>query len=433
MSGGRILNGLRGRMSNPRSRSRAGWRLGLLLATAFVGVPDALGCRYNVRDLGFIDVQSEGYVLHWLVPENADQETMAKWRAGIQPVLSGSNIGWDAVPVDEVASHENSAHLNPAIDLPLPTGVLVSPDGFATNLFQDLPRSPGVDVAVERIRGWVSSPTREAIASAGSRAFGVVLLIEGTDGEANKRAVTVIEEAFAEIAEGMANLPKEIVEPPALVRLPSSEVERERVLFWSMGLEPKAVEAPRAAIFYGRARWIGPLIEMQHLSVYNLTQLFWVIGADCECGMDLGWTRGTVLPLRWTEDLHATASESLGFDPDSPMVRAEALRILNRYSRVAEFAAADVQRGANPRQETQVEEETGATSSSPTVSGTNQATVAQPDARSREEDAKQGYRTSPSRVLLVMAVIGMIVILGTLLVLLTAMHRWRESARGDDR
>jgi hypothetical protein len=60
----------------------------------------------------------------------------------------------------------------------------------------------------------------------------------------------------------------------------------------------------------------------------NLTGILSIIGADCECGLDVSWTQGTPLPIRWDGKLHAQAAKMLGFDPESPIVKLEASRII---------------------------------------------------------------------------------------------------------
>jgi hypothetical protein len=68
----------------------------------------------------------------------------------------------------------------------------------------------------------------------------------------------------------------------------------------------------------------------EEISDGNLTRIMSIIGADCECGLDLSWTRGTRLPVRWGEAVRRQAAKSLGFDPESPMVQAEVGRILEK-------------------------------------------------------------------------------------------------------
>lgn len=420
--------------TRPVGFRRGGLLRAWLLCLFWLWLPaQVLACRYNVRDLGFIDVQSEGYVLHCVVADAFGEGERKAWRDALEPVLDGSNVRWDFVAADEVALHADAVHLQSALPTPLPAMVLVSPDGFATNLLGRMQSAVSPSKAASALEAWVTSPIRRQLAEATGRAFGVVLLFEGTDGSATAAATAEIERAIEEIRRGMAALPKRILAPPELIRLRPMDIPEEGALFWSMGLEAKATEKPRAAIFYGRARWIGPLIEMEYLLAPNLTRLFGIIGEDCECGMDLAWTRGTVLPLRWTESLHATAAKSLGFDPDSPMVRAEALRILNRYSRSFELAQTSVEATAPGAPtgpavgKSSGGPDPGHVPAPPTV--TNSPPLADGTIVGTNQPARRPHGRDPGRVLLIMAMIGMIIVFGTLLVLMTAMHRWRESAR----
>ncbi|MCJ7778271.1 MAG: hypothetical protein MUP16_08165, partial [Sedimentisphaerales bacterium] len=104
----------------------------------------------------------------------------------------------------------------------------------------------------------------------------------------------------------------------------------EKILLWSLGLEPQDVNRPYAAIFYGRGIWIGPLFEGQQITEENLASILFVIGSDCECGLDYRWLRGTMLPVRWDQKIQAQAAESLGFDPESPIVKMEISWIINK-------------------------------------------------------------------------------------------------------
>ena len=90
------------------------------------------------------------------------------------------------------------------------------------------------------------------------------------------------------------------------------------------------INEPHAAVFYGRGRWIGPLFKADMLNPDHLTELLFVIGADCECGLDHRWLQGTMLPARWDEGLQQKVVESLGFDPESPMVKMEMVSIIRR-------------------------------------------------------------------------------------------------------
>ena len=55
-----------------------------------------------------------------------------------------------------------------------------------------------------------------------------------------------------------------------------------------------------------------------------------LVGQDCECDLDREWLRGPLIPARWDESMQQAAVKRLGFDPESPMVRSEVARIVER-------------------------------------------------------------------------------------------------------
>jgi len=123
---------------------------------------------------------------------------------------------------------------------------------------------------------------------------------------------------------------KPIDTPPELVVLDQKSLAREQVLLWTLRLKPEDVNQPRAAVFYGRGRWLGPLFDAETLTASNLIQLLSVIGGDCECGIDHRWLQGTMLPARWDEILHQKVVQNLGYDPESPMAKMEMVSIIRR-------------------------------------------------------------------------------------------------------
>ncbi len=290
----------------------------------------ALACRYNVRDVGFVDLENEPYHLYCFVRRGADLDVNPVLTNATSTVLRDGNVTTEIVNVEDQPPHPALRYHSAAEDVVYPTAVLVSPDG------QSLPcplAEPGVGLA-EAVSGNLdrifSSPLREAIVRAVSQSFGAVLLIEGTDGDANGEARQTIINAIEEIRQLMRTLPKPIAEAPVLLTLDTASMERERTLLWSLRLGTEPVSVPRVAVLFGRARWIGPMMRGEEIAVRNLVGIFSIIGADCECGLDLAWTQGTRLPVRWGEALQASAAKALGFDPENPLVKIEVGGILGR-------------------------------------------------------------------------------------------------------
>ena len=88
------------------------------------------------------------------------------------------------------------------------------------------------------------------------------------------------------------------------------EFSQEQVLLWNLGLDAETIDAPAAAVFYGRARRMGPLLEGEDVSERNLTGLLSIIGADCECGLDRSWMQGDMLLAKWDEAIQTKVAKA---------------------------------------------------------------------------------------------------------------------------
>jgi hypothetical protein len=301
-----------------------------LLSLAGFGLvfPAAEACRYNVRDLGFVELEPAAYVLYVCPPTPATSPESTAFVDSVQVCLADSNIRPISLAAGDWSRQKHARQLEPLATLPPPIALLVSPDAQA--LVVALPATR--EHLTNTLGSLAHSPTREAVLRETARTFGAILFLPGTDTTAAAAARRAIGEAIAALRQTMLGLPKPVAAPPSLVTLDPADLGREQVLLWSLGLGTQAVAEPRLAVLYGRGRWIGPLMRGPEIAAANLTRLFDIIGADCECGMDLSWTRGTPVPAVWTPALHQAATTSLGFDPDDPLVRIEASRILGRYA-----------------------------------------------------------------------------------------------------
>jgi hypothetical protein len=155
-------------------------------------------------------------------------------------------------------------------------------------------------------------------------------LIEGPEPQGNTAAREAVSTALRRVGERLEDLPKPIARPAVMVVLDQPSLAREEMLLWALGLTPQDINESHAAVFYGRGRWIGPLFKGDTLTADTLTDLLLIIGADCECGLDHRVLQGTMLPACWDETLRQKTAESLGFDPESPLVRMEMVSIVRR-------------------------------------------------------------------------------------------------------
>jgi len=290
----------------------------------------ASACQYNVRDVGFVDLETEPYRLYALVDSNTPPGAVSLLQRLPRTALQDCNVQFEIVTKGEATTHPASLRLVGGPGHSSPSVVLVSPDGQTLPLPLEPPGPTFQNSLASTLAEVASSPTRGELLATVSRSFAAVLLIEGETAAANQRARQAVAQAIDTIRSQMPSLPKTIAAPPGMVVLEATALSRERVLLWSLGLDTAPTPQPRAAVIYGRARWIGPLMKGDEISERNLAGLLSIVGVDCECGLDVAWTLGTRLPVRWHADLHAELVRALGFDPENPLVRMEVSRIAGR-------------------------------------------------------------------------------------------------------
>ena len=291
---------------------------------------NAHACRYNVRDVGFVDFESEAYHLFVWIGNRTPAETLDALHKTAQTTFRDANVLFEVVNVDTHPTHPSLSHRPLSVTPNLPSTALVPPDAAPIEVTLFKPNGTLRPDFAETLAGLISSPTRNALQTSVAKAFGTILLIEGLNPAANQTARRTIADAIEQIRGHMKSLPKVIAEPPALEVLEASSLARERTLLRILPLDTQPTSHARAAVFYGRSRWIGPLMNGEEIAVRNLVGLFSMIGADCEFDLDLGWTLGTRLPLRWPETMHAPLAKSLGFDPENPLIKMEISTLVNR-------------------------------------------------------------------------------------------------------
>jgi len=298
-----------------------------LLGSVFTSA--AFGCRYSVRDVGFVDITSMPYRLYGYVKNDTPQDAMAIIKQVSYAALVDSNVEAEIINVDQQRDHPAMGYVHLWKMTSFPGAILVSPKGRSL----ELPISDSNGLFKEAVwsafNASISSPKREEILEKTVRAYCVVLLIEGKDVAGNKRTQEHVAGAIAEIAKTMSQMVKPVEEPPCLVVIPRKSLSQEKVLLWSLGLEGNEISEPHAAVIYGRGRHIGPLLKGEEITRGNMLNILSVVGSACECGLDRKWVLGTMLPVRWGSELQSEATKYLGFDAESPMVKTEISQILS--------------------------------------------------------------------------------------------------------
>jgi hypothetical protein len=292
----------------------------------------ASACRYNVREVGFVDLRIEPYYLFGYVNDETGTDFVSKFKQVAGVGLENSNIEFEIINTDQQKDHPAMKFLDLQQVKSLPAAVLVSPDGQSYPVllaerdrsFEETLRSDIEDI--------LSSPKREEILRKAIENYAVVLLIEGTDAQENQKVKEAASGVIELISSQMDMMPKTIANPPVFAVMDSKSFKRERILLWSLGLDGEEVNEPHVAVIYGRGRWIGPMFKGEEITEDNLANVLFVIGQDCECGFDHRWLQGTMMPARWTDEMQAQVAENLGFDPESPMIKMEMSWIVRKGS-----------------------------------------------------------------------------------------------------
>lgn len=288
----------------------------------------ALACRYNVRDIGFVDLGDRTYYLYGYVDQNTPADIISSFREVSDIALVESNIRFEMIDTNRQNNHSAIKYLRQCSIKTFPAAVLVSPDERSLPIAiaeTGVPFARTLRLALSKI---LSSPKREEIIEEITKKFGAIFLIEGSNAQENERIREASVEAIEEIRVQMKTMPKVIAEPPVLVTLPAEMRSQEKVLLWSLGVDAERVDEAQAFVVYGRAKLIGPRLSGEEITGDRLANILYVIGSDCECGLDRKWMQGMTLPARWGGQILSEITKTLEFDPENPMVKMEVSRIL---------------------------------------------------------------------------------------------------------
>ena len=295
---------------------------------SFVVVLDTFACRFNVRDVGFVDLGSEKYRLFIFVPDATPVAEVDSLKSIAYATYLDSNVKAQLLTASAAAKGE-AANFLPA-DLSKAQAVLVSADGK-----RSLPVSLTVDGNPLSVSAWdglesvFDSPRRNTVVSKVYEHYGVILIAEGKNADENRRIRKMADRVVASITSKMDKLEKEIREPPVVEVISAKEFAGERAFMWSLGITEIA-ETPQVAVLYGRGRIIGPVLRDARLDERSLAAIVNTIGLNCECGLDRKWMQGTMIPQKWDEDVQKQFADQLGFDPESPAIRIEMSQILSK-------------------------------------------------------------------------------------------------------
>ena len=175
----------------------------------------------------------------------------------------------------------------------------------------------------------ISSPIREQVLEKIVKSYGIVLIVESEDVEANQLAFKMVNEAIEEIKTMMASMPKPVDVPPEIIVMENKNIKSEQILLWSLGYENVKESLPAITVLYGRGRQMGRLLPSEIIKSNIIRNLLAFVGADCECGLDRSWILGRMMPIRWELDKQRKVIQYHQFDAENPLTQAEMAQILS--------------------------------------------------------------------------------------------------------
>ncbi len=292
----------------------------VIFSAVFFLASFAHACRYTVREIGFSQAAYAPYRLYVPMPDDLSKEEIEEAQIVASAALGDANIE----PVIRHKRQLDSLFRDKKNEL-----LITSPQSRTLRHPFVSSRETWKEDLWDALDWACFSPVRKKINEQLAASFCVLLYLPGRTASENASAEKIIETALAEIKKIIPSMPKSSRYPPTLLTLSAAEQKEEDLLLWSLNADTSHEPGPRAAILYGRARRLGPVLEKEKLNRQNLLNLMALVGADCECGLDRSWILGAMLPCRWGEAMQQSVADDLGFDVENPAIRLEMEQILS--------------------------------------------------------------------------------------------------------
>ncbi|MFT4639409.1 MAG: hypothetical protein ACI8T1_002734 [Verrucomicrobiales bacterium] len=288
----------------------------------------ALACRFNVRDVGFVDLGSQQYRFYCLIDESTPPETAT----AIKEISAAAFFNTNVEPEVVFAAAAKAADWYQLAGSPVPpAGVLVSPDGSRALALPLVSEGEDIqDTLWTHMEAVFESPTRAVVLTKAVNTYGVIMLVEGNDAAENARVQSMAQSVIKRVQGSLGELEKAIENPPVLHVLSNEEAAAEKVFLWSLGIDAETRTEPIFSVIYGRGRQIGQVLKGSDIEEKRLSNILRTIGLDCECGLDRSWMQGPMMPLKWDSDRQAVVANQLGFDAEDPMIKMEMSQILSK-------------------------------------------------------------------------------------------------------
>lgn len=299
---------------------------GVFMLSNLITYPVATACKYTVRETGFTDLGTQPYLLNVYVDDITTDSLINIIRSMAYISFSNTIIETNIIQTGKDTVYEKLLDKKHIV---YPTSLLLSPIGEKLIIPLNISGSHH-PISIGKVFQQIShSPTRQKVLEACISSLAVILFIEGDDKERNQIALRVVKNTLQDVLKVMHNLPKEVANPPEMIKVPRQRFKDELYLLYSIGYDPVTMLEPAVAVIYGRGRMMGSMLYSQQINVNYLFNLISIVGADCECNLDNSWKLGRMLLFQWDEDLQKKTIRELGVDVENPFVKAEMAQMLS--------------------------------------------------------------------------------------------------------
>lgn len=286
-------------------------------------------CRYTIREIGFSDIGSMPYHIYVFTRSDMPEDDISTIEKLSFALLYETNVKLEIVNVDKEKDSITQYYLDKYNIQSFPSALFVFPEGESMICSFSYPGRSFNESVWLLLENLVSSAFRKSIIDQLLRSYCVVLVVEGKNTSKNINAIREANEAIREISKMLDQMPKVVNSPPGILIIPHEKTHKERILLMSLGIKIEEAIEPFVAIIYGRGRIMGPVLQGDQITKRKVFNLLTVVGADCECGLDHFWILGRMIPLRWESSVQSELAQFLGFDVESPLVKAEMSQILS--------------------------------------------------------------------------------------------------------
>ncbi|MEZ6047494.1 MAG: hypothetical protein R3C11_18330 [Planctomycetaceae bacterium] len=311
----------------------------LILTIGIVlGVPLlAWACKYSVRDVGFVSLEPQNYKLRLILPAEMKSDQQEHYQKQLSPLLRDTNIELEVLGADSEslspAQSEKEVSSNMAAAWLIDSSNSTGSDDLNQEQRELFLKQVAIDQS-EEITPFLwevaNSDLRGQLIGETLKNHSVLLIVQGSNQEHNQQATELAEAARKEVQADLPDLPKPVEFPSKVITLPQADREQERILLWSLNLDPEKTDSTYVIPLFGRGRLLGEPLAVPGTSLTELNTILSYVGQDCECELDRSWMQGKMIPHRWDQHMESVAAKTLDFDPGSPLVKSEITRILAR-------------------------------------------------------------------------------------------------------